>query len=184
MASPSNRTPYSAPCKQIFNIFIERPIAAPSRHKEHQILFSPTKIHIATNTTPHLCQATSTNRNMPQQSLTSYTATTPWLAEIQNTLSPNPIPTKPLPHQPSLQEQGHLDKMVLSSRDRVKSSQQKSSKNKKLIDKRIHDNLILLRVTFSIIVLESLRRIDRSVVFTVISFFCKLANTTPSRPLF
>ena len=51
-------------------------------------------------------------------------------------------------------------------------------------DKRIHDNLILLRVTFSIIVLESLRRIARWVVFAVISFFCKLANTTPSHPLF
>ena len=73
--------------------------------------------------------------------------------------------------------------MVLSSRDRVKSSKQKSSE-KKLKDKRIHDNLILLRVTFSIIVLESLRRIARWVVFAVISFFCKLANTTPSHPLF
>ena len=39
--------------------------------------------------------------------------------------------------------------MVLSSRDRVKSSKQKSS-TEKLKDKRIHDNLILLRVTFSI----------------------------------
>ena len=73
--------------------------------------------------------------------------------------------------------------MVLSLRDRVKSSKQKSS-TKKLKDKRIHDNLILLRVTFSIIVLESLRRIARWVVFAVISFFCKLANTTPSHPLF
>ena len=73
--------------------------------------------------------------------------------------------------------------MVLSSRDRVKSSKQKSSK-KKLKDKRIHDNLILLRVTFSINALESLRRIARWVVFAVISFFCKLANTTPSHPLF
>ena len=72
--------------------------------------------------------------------------------------------------------------MVLSLRDRVKSSKQKSSE--KLKDKRIHDNLILLRVTFSIIVLESLRRIARWVVFAVISFFCKLANTTPSHPLF
>ena len=74
--------------------------------------------------------------------------------------------------------------MVLSSRDRVKSSKQKSSKRKKLKDKRIHDNLILLRVTFSIIVLESLRRIARWVVFADITFFCKLANTTPSHPLF
>ena len=73
--------------------------------------------------------------------------------------------------------------MVLSSRDRVKSSKQKSSK-KKLKDKRIHDNLILLRVTFSIIVLESLRRIARWVVFAVLSFFRKLANITPSHPLF
>ena len=62
--------------------------------------------------------------------------------------------------------------------------QAKSSKNKKLKDIRIDDNLILLRVTFSIIVLESLRRIARWVVFAVISFFCKLANTTPSHPLF
>ena len=53
-------------------------------------------------------------------------------------------------------------------------------KEKKLKDKRIHDNLILLRVTFSIIVLESLRRIARWVVFAVISLFCKLANTTPT----
>ena len=60
----------------------------------------------------------------------------------------------------------------------------KSFQEKKLKDKRIHDNLILLRVTFSIIVLESLRRIARWVVFAVISFFCKLANTTPSHPLF
>ena len=52
-----------------------------------------------------------------------------------------------------------------------------------LKDKRIHDNLILLRVTFSIIVLESLRRIARWVVFAVISFR-KPANTTPSHPLF
>ena len=74
--------------------------------------------------------------------------------------------------------------MVLSSRDRVKSSKQKSSKRKKLKDKRIHDNLILLRVTFSIIILESLRRIARWVMFAVIPFFCKLANTTPSHPLF
>ena len=50
--------------------------------------------------------------------------------------------------------------------------------------KRILDNLILLRVTFSIIVFESLRRIARWVVFAVISFFCKLPNTTPSHPLF
>ena len=42
----------------------------------------------------------------------------------------------------------------------------------------------MLRVTFSIIVLESLRRIARWVVFAVITFFCKLANTTPSHPLF
>ena len=55
---------------------------------------------------------------------------------------------------------------------------------KKLKDKRIHDNLILLKVTFSIIVLESLRRIARWVVFAVISFFRKHANTTPSQPLF
>ena len=34
-------------------------------------------------------------------------------------------------------------------------------KEKKLEDKRIHDNLILLRVTFSIILLESLRTIAR-----------------------
>ena len=75
--------------------------------------------------------------------------------------------------------------MVLPSRDPVKSSKQKSSKNKKNFkDKRIHDNLILLRVTFSIIVLESLRRTARWVVFAVITFFCKLANTTPSHPLF
>ena len=74
--------------------------------------------------------------------------------------------------------------MVLPSRDRVKSSKQKSSRIKELKDKRIHDNLILLRVTFSIILLESLRRIARWVVFAVISFFCKLANTTPSHPLF
>ena len=74
--------------------------------------------------------------------------------------------------------------MVLSSRDRVKSFKQKSSKWKKLKDKRIHNNLILLRVTFSIIVLESLRRIARWVVFAGITFFCKLANTTPSHPLF
>ena len=49
-------------------------------------------------------------------------------------------------------------------------------------DKGIHDNLILLKVTFSIIVLESLRRITRWVVFAVITFFCKLAsaNTTLS----
>ena len=62
--------------------------------------------------------------------------------------------------------------------------QAKVFKEKKLKDKRIHDNLILLRVTFLIIVLESLRRIARWVVFAVISFFCKLANTTPSHPLF
>ena len=74
--------------------------------------------------------------------------------------------------------------MVLSSRDRVKSSEQKSSKRKKLKDKRIHDNLILLRVTVSIIVFKSLRRIARWVVLAVISSFCKLANTTPSHPLF
>ena len=55
---------------------------------------------------------------------------------------------------------------------------------KKLKDKRIHDNLILLRMTLSILVLESLRRIARWVVFAVISFFCKFANTTPSHPLF
>ena len=55
---------------------------------------------------------------------------------------------------------------------------------KKLKDKRIHDHLILLRVTFSIIVLESLRTIARWVVFAVISFFSKLANTTPSHQLF
>ena len=74
--------------------------------------------------------------------------------------------------------------MVLPSRDRVKSSQHKSSKKKELKDKRIHDNLILLRVTFSIIVFESLRRIARWVVFAVITFFCKLANTILSHPLF
>ena len=62
--------------------------------------------------------------------------------------------------------------------------QAKVFKEKNLKVKRIHDNLILLRVTFSIIVLESLRRIARWVVFAVISFFCKLANTTPSHPLF
>ena len=62
--------------------------------------------------------------------------------------------------------------------------QAKVFKEKKLKGKRIHDNLILLRVTFSIIVLESLRRIARWVVFAVITFFCKLANTTPSHPLF
>ena len=62
--------------------------------------------------------------------------------------------------------------------------QEKVFKEKKLKDKRIYDNLILLRVTFSIIVLESLRRIARWVVFAVISFFCKLAYTTPSHPLF
>ena len=62
--------------------------------------------------------------------------------------------------------------------------QAKVLKEKKLKDKRIHDNLILLRVTFSIIVLESLRRIARWVVFAVLSSFCKLANTTPSHPLF
>ena len=55
---------------------------------------------------------------------------------------------------------------------------------KELKDKRIHDNLILLRVTFSTIVLESLRRIARWVVFAVITFFCKLTNTTPSHPPF
>ena len=60
--------------------------------------------------------------------------------------------------------------MVLPSRDRVKSSKQKSSKNKELKDKRVHDNSILLRVTFSIIVLESLRKIARWVVFAVITF--------------
>ena len=74
--------------------------------------------------------------------------------------------------------------MVLSSRDRVKSSKQKSSKRKNLKIKEFHDNLILLRVTFSIIVLESLRRIARWVVFAVISFFCKLANAKPTHPLF
>ena len=73
--------------------------------------------------------------------------------------------------------------MVLSSRDCVKSSKQNSLKEK-LKDKRIHDNLLLLRVTFSIIVLESLKRIATWVVFAVISLFCKLANTTPSHPLF
>ena len=47
--------------------------------------------------------------------------------------------------------------------------QAKVFKEKKLEDKRIHDNLILLRVvTFSIIVLKSLRRIARWVVFAVI----------------
>ena len=55
---------------------------------------------------------------------------------------------------------------------------------KELKDKRIHNNLILLRVTFSIIVLESLRRIARWVVFAVITFFCKLANTTLLHQLF
>ena len=74
--------------------------------------------------------------------------------------------------------------MVLPSRDCANFSKQKSSKNKKLKDKRIHDNLILLKVTFSIIILESLRRIARWVVFAVITLFCKLANTTPSHPLF
>ena len=74
--------------------------------------------------------------------------------------------------------------MVLPSRDHVKSSKQSLRRIKELKDKRIHDNLILLRVTFSIIVLESLRRIGRWVVFAVISFFCKLANTTLSHPLF
>ena len=74
--------------------------------------------------------------------------------------------------------------MILSSRDHVKSSKQKSAKRKKLEDKKIHENLILLRVTFSISVFKSLRRIARWVVFAVISFFCKLANTTPSQPLF
>ena len=64
--------------------------------------------------------------------------------------------------------------MVLSSRDRVKSSKQKSLKRKNLKMKRIHDNLILLRVTFSIIVLESLRRIARWVVFADITFFGNL----------
>ena len=62
--------------------------------------------------------------------------------------------------------------------------QAKVFQEKKLKDKRSHDNLILLRVTFSIIVLESLRRIARWVVFAVISFFCKLTNTTPSHPVF
>ena len=62
--------------------------------------------------------------------------------------------------------------------------QAKVFQEKKLKDKRIHDNLILLRVTFSIIVLESLRKIARWVVFAAISCFCKLANTTPSHPLF
>ena len=73
--------------------------------------------------------------------------------------------------------------MVLSSRDRVKSFKQKSSKRKKLKDKRIHDNLILLRVTFSIIVLESLRRIARWVVFAVISILlltCQHHTITPT----
>ena len=74
--------------------------------------------------------------------------------------------------------------MVLPSRDRVKSSKQSLQRIKELKDKIIHDNLIFLRVTFSIIILESLRRIARWVVFAVISFFCKLANTTPSHPLF
>ena len=74
--------------------------------------------------------------------------------------------------------------MVLPSRDHVKSSKQSLQRIKELKDKRIHNNLILLRVTFSIIVLESLRRIARWVAFAVISFFCKLANTTPSHPLF
>ena len=74
--------------------------------------------------------------------------------------------------------------MVLPSLDHVKSFKQKSSRNKELKDKRIHNNLILLGVTFAIIVLESVRRIARWVVFAVISFFCKLANTAPSHPLF
>jgi hypothetical protein len=45
----------------------------------------------------------------------------------------------------------------------------KTSMKKKLKDKRIHDNLILLRGTFSIIVLESLRRIARWVMFAYLS---------------
>ena len=74
--------------------------------------------------------------------------------------------------------------MVLPSRDRVNLLSKSLQRIKDLKDKRIHDNLILLRVTFSLIVLESLRRIARWVVFAVITFFCKLANTTPSHPLF
>ena len=49
--------------------------------------------------------------------------------------------------------------------------QTKVFKEKKLKEKRIHVNLILLRVTFSIIVLKSLRRIARRMVFALISFF-------------
>ena len=54
--------------------------------------------------------------------------------------------------------------------------QAKVFKEKKRKDKRIHDNLILLRVTFSIIVLDSSRRKARWVVFAVIAFFCKLCQ--------
>ena len=64
--------------------------------------------------------------------------------------------------------------MVLSLRDRAKASilkvfTEETSMKKKLKDKRIHDNLILLRGTFSIIVLESLRRIARWVMFAYLS---------------
>ena len=69
--------------------------------------------------------------------------------------------------------------MDLPQHDRAKASKLKVL-IKKLKDKRIHDNLILLRLTFPIIVLESLRRIARWVVFADITFV-KLANTTPSR---
>jgi len=59
--------------------------------------------------------------------------------------------------------------MDLPQHDRAKASKLKVL-IKKLKDKRIHDNLILLRLTFPIIVLESLRRIARWVVFADITF--------------
>ena len=58
--------------------------------------------------------------------------------------------------------------MVLPSRDRVKSSNRSLQRIKELKDKRIHDNLILLGMTFSRIVIESLRRLARWVVFAVV----------------
>ena len=61
--------------------------------------------------------------------------------------------------------------------------QTKVFREKKLEDKRIHDKLILLRVTFSIIVLESLRRIARWVVFAVYIFLlqtCLHQTITPT----
>ena len=55
-ASPSTHTPCSAPCKRIFNIFIQSPVAVHIRHKEHHTQSHQTKqkTHIATKKPHHV----------------------------------------------------------------------------------------------------------------------------------